>query len=217
MTMDTKAHRLVVPRSARYLTTGDAEGELDHVWFLCHGYGQLASKFLDFASALAGPQKLLVAPEALSRFYHDDHRTIGATWMTREDRDREIEDYVRYLDLLYEEIFSIVDRTRVSVSVLGYSQGAATAARWAVRGQATVERLVLWGSPLPPELDDETSLAPLRALKLTLVGGTRDEFFTETVWSVERARLQDFAIPFEEIRFEGGHRLDDDTLRRLGN
>ena len=210
--MANQTHRLVVPRAARYVTSGTIDGPLDDVWILCHGYGQLASEFLGLARALEHPRRLLVAPEALSRFYHEDHNRIGASWMTREDRDVEMEDYVRYLDLLHDQLFEIVERERLELRLLGYSQGAATAARWAVRGRAKIDHLVLWGSPLPPELEDE---AALREMRLTLVGGSRDEFFTEKVWADERRRLRALGIVFDELSFEGGHRLDDDTLRAL--
>ena len=212
----TTTRRLVVPRSARYVTEGEPDGEIDDVWFLLHGYAQLAAEFLGLSRALVRTRRLLVAPEALSRFYHEDHETVGASWMTREDREHEIEDYVRYLDLLHDEIFSVVPRESVRLSVLGFSQGAATAARWAVRGEARVEHLVLWGSRLPPELDDEASTTALRAMKLSLVGGTRDRFLTAETWDAERVRLRRLGLAFEEVHFEGGHRLDDDTLRRIG-
>jgi predicted esterase len=74
---------------------------------------------------------------------------------------------------------------------------------------------VLWGSSLPPELDDESSLAPLRKARLTLVGGTRDELFGEEAREEQRARLRRHGVDFEELSFAGGHRLDDETLRGL--
>ena len=74
--MEARVHRLVVPRTARYVTLGaiDDNGNPQDVWLLCHGYGQLASQFLDSAGALEHPGRVLVAPEALSRFYHEDHK-----------------------------------------------------------------------------------------------------------------------------------------------
>lgn len=208
-------HRIIVPKSARFFTAGRVEADLDEVWILCHGYGQLASEFLSLAEAFAGERRLLVAPEALSRFYHEDHETIGASWMTREDRLAEMEDYVRYLDLVHEQVFSVVSREEVTLGVLGYSQGVATAARWTVRGAAKVDHLVVWGSPLPPELDDEASMACLRETRVTLVAGNRDPFFTSEQWESERARLRQNGVAFGEKSFDGGHRLDDDTLRSL--
>jgi predicted esterase len=214
--VEPEVRHLVVPRTARYLTVGNAN-DASEVWFLCHGYGQLAFDLLRQAKALVSPGRLLVAPEALSRFYHEDHENVGASWMTREDRLREIEDYVRYLDLLYDTLFGVVDRSRVQALVLGFSQGVATAARWVTRGRARVDRLVLWGSALPPELDDENSLSPLRSVKLTLVAGTRDSFLGEKEWAEQQARLERHAIEYEKRTFSGGHRLDDDTLRAIAD
>jgi predicted esterase len=213
--MDFESHRLIVPRSARYLTLGALDSGTDDVWILCHGYGQLASDLLRDAEALVRPRRLLVAPEALSRFYLADHEKVGASWMTREDRLAEMEDYVRYLDLVHDQLFDVVPRSEARLRVLGFSQGVATAARWAVRGQAALDELILWGSALPPELDSDEDLAPLRRLKLVLVRGNRDEFLTGPVWAEERSRLSRHGIAFDEMTFEGGHRLDDRTLLAL--
>ncbi|HSF14865.1 MAG TPA: hypothetical protein VLK65_04880 [Vicinamibacteria bacterium] len=215
--MAPETHRLVVPRAARFFTLGNLERDLENVWMLCHGYSQLASEFLEKAEALASETTLLVAPEALSRFYHEDHQKVGASWMTREDRLAEIEDYVRYLDLVYDHLFAIVSRETVRLRLLGFSQGAATAARWAVRGRAKIDELVLWGSSLPPEIEDESSMARLREMQLTVVSGTRDPFLDDSEREVQRARLVRHGLTFEELRFEGGHRLDDDRLRHLAN
>ena len=38
-------HRIQVRRSARYYTMGDA-GSAQELWLVCHGYGQLAARFL---------------------------------------------------------------------------------------------------------------------------------------------------------------------------
>ena len=113
-------------------------------------------RFEDIGSAM----RLIVAPEALLRYYlstaptfHSASSKVGATWMTREDRESDIADYVDYLDTLYAEIFSRIRREDVSVTVLGFSQGGTTAYRWLTRGRAHADRLVMWGSQLPPEAD----------------------------------------------------------------
>jgi predicted esterase len=214
--MKIETHRLMVPRSARFVTAGSFVA-VEDVWILCHGYGQLASDFLRQARVLERAGRLIVAPEGLSRFYLEDHETIGASWMTREDRDSEMTDYVRYLDLLAAQLFDALDTTPLRVSLLGFSQGVATAARWACRSQPKLDRLVLWGSSLPPELDDEAALAPLKKLRLFIVGGSRDRFLDGRARRRQRRLLDRHRVPFEERTFEGGHRLDDDTLRALAN
>jgi len=213
--MEIQEQHLVVPRTARYQIQGSPDDDLHSVWFLCHGYGQLAVELLRSAKALVHEERLMVAPEALSRFYHADHKTIGASWMTREDRGHEMDDYIRYLDLVHDQVFQIVPRDAVRLTLLGFSQGCATAARWAARGHAKVDRLVLWGQALPPELDDEASTAPLKAQHLTLVRGSRDKLFPKEQHEEQRRRLSRHGVPFTEMDFDGGHRLDDDTLVKL--
>ena len=64
------------------------------LWYVLHGYGQLAAPFLEEFRAIDDGTRLIVAPEALSRFYEGDaqarlHKdaSVGASWMTREDRE----------------------------------------------------------------------------------------------------------------------------------
>ena len=80
-----------VPRTARYHVLGDP-ATARMVWVLLHGYGQLARFFLNKFEGLEDGL-LIAAPEGLSRFYLDaQHQRVGATWMTREDREHEIGD-----------------------------------------------------------------------------------------------------------------------------
>ena len=88
-------HHLPVSRTARYYTLGDPGPGTRQVWVVCHGYGQLASRFLEKLRALDDGTRYLVAPEGLSRFYLSEspaERRVGASWMTREDRLAEIAD-----------------------------------------------------------------------------------------------------------------------------
>jgi len=202
-------HRITAPRSARYFTLGDPARARD-VWFVCHGYGQLAARFLERFGAVESAERSIVAPEALSRFYVSENRAerrVGASWMTREDRGHEIEDYVRYLDAVYAQVAP----AGKSVTALGFSQGAATVCRWAALGSSPLDRLILWGGEVPPDLD----LKLLRVQKLTLVYGTRDEFFTPKVVAANEARLRDRGLAYELMSFEGGHAIDAETLKRL--
>jgi len=212
-------HHLTVGRTARYYSLGDMGGAPTEVWIACHGYGQLAERFLRQFEPFAGAHRLFVAPEGLSRFYVDaitEHRKVGASWMTREDRLSEIADYLRFLDAVHDEIFERVDRERASLTVLGFSQGAATASRWALQGHARVDRLVLWAGLLPPEVRQSAAdAAKLRAMRLTLVLGDRDSLAQEEALAPQRAALAAAGIPCEMITFAGGHEIEAQTLRDL--
>jgi len=215
-------HHLTVSRTARYWTLGDPGPGLREVWFVLHGYAQLAGSFLRHCQPLADPARLVVAPEGLSRFYVGDHTRpagpdakVGASWMTREDRLNDIADYVTYLDQLYATVFDQVRRDDVTVHVLGFSQGTATATRWLVRGAARADRLILWGAPLPGDLDLAADGARLQGVTVTLVVGAKDGFLTPKVLAADEARLRERGIPYRVQRFEGGHELDPDVLRAI--
>jgi len=213
---------LVVTRSARYAVLGEEVPRPAEVWFVLHGYGQLAARFLPAFEPLADGSRRIYAPEALNRYYteeragvHGPDSKVGATWMTREDRLTEIADYVRYLDTLYRHVFAEVARDASRVVALGFSQGAATAARWAALGGTRIDQLVLWGSGAPPDLDWRAAGLARTALPLTLVYGRDDEWFGERAALVEAERLRAHGITPTLLGFEGGHVLDAGIVREL--
>lgn len=211
-----REHSIQVTRSARYVTLGEAGPHLKQVWLICHGYSQLARQFIEYFRILDDGSRLIIAPEGLSRFYLD-HATgkIGASWMTKEDRLREIDDYVRYLDTLHDHVFQKVDRSLVRLVVLGFSQGAATVSRWVTSSRVQPDKVILWGGVIPPDVDLATSGDRLGA-DLTLVVGDQDEYADEERVEEMEARLQASETPFSLIRFKGGHRIDKEVLHVLG-
>jgi len=216
-----REHHLTVPRSARYFTLGELGPGTRDVWFVCHGYGQLAGRFLRQFEPRMDGTRFVVAPEGLSRFYLESGRgrneKVGASWMTREDRLSEIADYVRYLDALQAEILRDVDPGTVGVHLLGFSQGTATVSRWTALGAVRPERMILWGGEVPPDLDLAAGAQALRRGRLILVAGDQDEFMTGKVLARDEGRLREQGIPFETRRFPGGHELDAGVLRELAS
>ena len=211
--MESREHHIKIQRTARYVTLGQQHQKVEQVWFVCHGYGQLAHEFLQYFEGLDNGNRLIVAPEGLSRYYRDDtHRGVGASWMTREDRLSEIEDSVAYLESLYTHIFERVDRDSVEVFVLGFSQGAATAARWIAHGTVHAEHLVLWAHLVPEEFRSREGFRRLRAIELTLVYGTRDKLVTPAHLVEQHERLEAHGVKARELSFKGGHRIDKETL-----
>ncbi len=210
------AHHLAVSRSARYYHLAGS-GETRTVWYVLHGYGQLAAEFVSACAPLAQEGALVVAPEALSRFYatgadpaaHAGAK-VGASWMTREDRDADIRDNVAYLDALRLMVETPLGPVRSAV--LGFSQGAATAARWAAFGARPLDRLVLWSGRMPDDIDLASHRD--RFARVDIVVGTRDADATVHAAAHER-RLLDHGIVAPTRRFDGGHRLDRETLAAL--
>ncbi len=212
-------HHLEVPRTARYWVLGEATAPPQEVWFVLHGYGQLAHRFLTRFAAIDDGTRRIIAPEALSRFYvgresgrHGPASLVGATWMTREDREREIHDYVRYLDRLAE--ISLADlESEIRTVVLGFSQGVATAARWTTLGSMRPQRLLLWGDFLPPDLDGSRALAAWRDSEVLLVRGEDDGALAdEGLEAAERERFETAGLRLPVHRYVGGHEVLPEVL-----
>lgn len=216
-----REHHLQVPKTARYWTTGDPEGA-DDIWFVLHGYKQLARRFLRRFQPIGHPRRLVVAPEGLSRFYvssgrgrHGAESVVGASWMTREDRLTEIADYIAYLDTLSRHVVSGLGAADPTVTVLGFSQGVATACRWVTMGSIEPVSLVLWGDFVPPDLDMERAKRALEGVDVVLVRGADDPALSPELAEEEAQRLAASGIEHRTVRYEGGHDIEEGTLRGL--
>ncbi len=214
------AHRVTVERSARVYTLGNVQAP--EAWVVLHGYGQLAARFIRNFADIAGPQRVIVAPEALNRFYFElprvggppaAERRVGAAWMTREDREAEIADYVAYLDRALSTIAPKVQ----TVSVLGFSQGVATACRWVALGSTPVQRLILWAGPIPPDLDLPLLANRLAGLRVDFVMGERDPIGVGGELEQQFDALEQSGIQIDVTQFEGGHTLDAAVVRQLAS
>ncbi|MBK9635339.1 MAG: hypothetical protein IPO64_12805 [Bacteroidetes bacterium] len=65
---------------------------LPWIWNACQIF---IEKFEDFDPE----EHFVIAPEALSKGYIDGLTgRVGASWMTKEDRTNEIQDYINYLE-----------------------------------------------------------------------------------------------------------------------
>jgi predicted esterase len=207
-------HRITISRTARYHTLGEA-GQAGQVWFAVHGYGQLASAFLGYLAPLDSGSRLLVAPEALSRFYLQEGRgPIGASWMTREDRDHEITDYVGYLDAVFREVRAAVSPA-ARFYLLGFSQGVATASRWMDRGTAAFDGACFWAGTVAPDVDPARDQSPFRGKRVALVAGKNDSYLTADWRQKEEERFRAAGADAREFGFHGGHRLDRVLLKEV--
>jgi len=158
---------------------------------------------------------VIAAPEGLSRYYTDrEHTRVGATWMTREDREHEIADQINYLDTLAEVLR---DRcpSGIPLHVLGFSQGVATACRWLCLGASRADRLVLWGGNMPPELDEVLIGQKFSPTHVHLVHGEKDAIVPVETLAASEARLRAANVEHTSHRFEGAHVLDKLLLQRL--
>ncbi|MFZ5970774.1 MAG: alpha/beta hydrolase [Bacteroidota bacterium] len=205
---------------ARYYRLG-TPATAQKVWFVMHGYGQLAQYFIRKFSVLHEQGIAVVAPEGLSKFYLEDvvarsrggSQRVGATWMTRENREADIANYLRYLDAVYETECPATHARQVTV--LGFSQGAATASRWVLHHAHTVSKLILWAGILPPDMDFRHASEKLKAMQVVSVVGLRDPFATDEKLKEMTELSKKLGIEPELQYFEGAHELNEDLLLQL--
>jgi predicted esterase len=217
-------HHLTITRTARYYALGDPAGAPTDIWIVCHGFGQLARSFIEQFRAIARSGRLVIAPEALNRYYLNReggragaNARVGGTWMTREDRLAEIDDYVRYLDALLREVGGDIPRN-VRVTALGFSQGAAVVTRWLVHGEARLDRVILWCGLLPPEIHPGGEVrSRLTRADLHFVCGRDDPMIDARQLSAQTDLLSQAEVPHRVVEFAGGHALDSSTLVSLAS
>ena len=210
---------LRVTRTARYYTLGGGGERVDEAWFALHGYRQAARRFARRFEVLDAPGRIVVVPEGLSRFYVDpspgrhgpEHR-VGASWMTREDRDNEIADYVAYLDALAREMAASSTPAARRRVVLGFSQGAHTASRWVVLGHRNVDELVLWGAGLATDLNRDALAVGLDGVRVTFVRGARDKFRDRREEEAQDAMLKELGVTFRVLVHPGEHEIAPEPL-----
>ena len=208
---------MTVQRTARYYTMGTASPALKRVWFVLHGYGQLAKYFIRRFDVVADEETLIVAPEALSRLYTDaEYGKIGASWITREDRDNEVIDYLAYLNKLYDEVLVNHDPATLHITIMGFSQGAATACRWLNAGHIRADRLMLWAGFFPHGTADVIAPDKLANVAVQYVYGEKDEFIAQLPDpAAYLAQLKTDLPQLEIISFSGTHVVDREVLKRI--
>ncbi|HEY3402902.1 MAG TPA: alpha/beta hydrolase [Ohtaekwangia sp.] len=217
-----ESHELLFSCKARYFKIGTLTEKTKQVWFVIHGYGQLAEHFIKKFKTLGEHDICVIAPEGLSRFYLEDvtkrmqtgNNRVGATWMTRENRLMDIENYLAYLNALYASEIKIHS---IPVSIVGFSQGAATASRWALDGKSDFKRLILWSGVFPPDMNFESGKKILKDKRTILVYGKSDPFLTDNRFTEMKELSQQLEIIPDQIEFDGGHEIHEPTLLSLIN
>jgi predicted esterase len=200
---------------ARYYRLGKLDTTTRQLWFVLHGYGQLAQFFIQKFKVLEEAGICIVAPEGLSRFYLDGNGgRVGATWMTKENRLMEIENYINYLNEVYKKETARTSPL-LSVTLFGFSQGAATVTRWLMDEKIKANRLILWAGLFPPDIDFENGSKILETMEVVEVYGKKDQFLTEESVQQMKELNKKLNVQPTIIEFEGTHELNTDVLLKL--
>ncbi len=205
---------IVVNKSSRYFTLGKLTEKTKSIWFVFHGYGQLAKDFIAEFTVLENDSTFVIAPEALNKFYlRGFSGKVGATWMTKEDRENEIIDYVKMINKIFELFKQDFKLDCIKINILGFSQGSHTAVRWLDKYKHKINNLILWGGSFPR--DCVYSSKYWSNVKIQIVIGNSDKFISKKMLDKEIMYLRSQNINCKFFNFDGGHELDDKTLLML--
>ncbi len=215
MTGSLREGRILVEREARYFMFDDPEREDETPWVLFHGYGQRADRFLQECRPLAEESGgAMVAPEGLSRFYRRSGRgELGASWMTKLMREEEISEYISMIDRVLDDC-GIAQTKRLNL--LGFSQGGATAMRYALRSGRPVGWCVLWGAGFEDAELEEYREELGQVGETILVFGESDRIVERSVCAGTRDAILRSGGVVSLKSHPGGHELAEELLRTLG-
>jgi len=204
---DIKEYGIEVSKKMRYYTLGSIENA-DTLLIALHGFGQL-SKFFIKKFEFLPDNYLILAPEGMHRFYlQGNSGRVGASWMTKEARELDIEENTIALKKLLKTIKA--NKQFSKIILLGFSQGGATAARWYFSDAEQFDNLILWASVFPPDLEKP-------ALNLNnknyFVLGNQDEYYSEAQQLSEIDTYKE--IGFNTFYFEGKHDIQQAILSEL--
>jgi len=209
-----REHRFYYRRQGRCFLGPSPSAKEERLVVLLHGYGQQPKAFLEELLPAQGTRDQFLVPEGLHRFYLQGSKgTVGSSWMTREDREADIADYVRMLEELCTPFWE--EKPYRQLLLFAFSQGVATAYRWLCETKLPFGYFIAWAGSIPPDLNYRHCLALLPpGLGIELVRGTEDRLVKEEDMQAHATVLRDHSLQPTLRHFSGRHRVEVDLLKR---
>jgi predicted esterase len=202
---------------SHYFLSHEPTFQEKEIWLVVHGYGQLAEFFVRKFKKFFSPELLFIAPEGTNYNYLEGFQgRVGANWMTKYERETAIENNHRLLDKLVDS-FLTKYQVKPRIKVLGFSQGAATATRWASVWEGKIDTLVLWSGGFALDLNLEGAHEAFSDTELILVLGQKDDLITPESMQKQNQLMECLGREVKRISFDGGHELDTEVLERIIN
>lgn len=207
-----------VPRTGRYYRMNSIIPKTKNVWIVFHGYGQLAEYFIKHFSGLDADENCIIALEGLSRFYVDGlSGRVGASWMTKDDREQEIKDQSNYINLALEDTGIDPLSSEYNLVVMGFSQGTATAIRWMVNNGIRPKQLVMWAGSFPHDVDAKKNAEIFQGLPMHYAFGNEDQFLKNVDMDEKLKEMKKTGMQIQAWTFEGKHVMHKPTLAKIVN
>ncbi|MCV9386818.1 alpha/beta hydrolase [Reichenbachiella ulvae] len=211
-----KGHSVKLKIEAPYHSLFELTPETQHIWIVCHGYGQLSKRFIANFDHIDSAKNYVIALQGLSKFYLANFRHVGASWMTREDREVDLQNQKNYFEAIYERFNNGAEWEGKKVHLLGFSQGASAICRFAAHLKVDFHSLVLWAGSFPPELTAvDFEYLTVEAQTYAILAD-QDEYFSQELFDMEIEKMElAMDTSAKRIGYTGTHQLDRKVIDEL--
>jgi len=195
-----------------YSTLNTLTAKTKNVWFVCHGIDYLSRYFLKYFKDLDAAENYIIAPQASSKHYlGTNYKYVGASWLTKENTQTEIENVMRNFDAIFEAEHI---PKHANLIVLGYSQGVSVALRYVAKRKLQCSHLVMMSGGIPNELTVK-DFKFLNA-KAYFVFGNQDEYINNKRLQLEKHKMDIlFGSAATVVNFDGKHEVNKDFINNL--
>jgi len=198
-----------------YETLNDLTQNTENIWLALHGMGYLSRYFLRPFQELDIDRNYIIAPQAPSKYYlKDDFKYVGASWLTKEDTQAEMNNLMSYLDAVManENLPSAKN-----LIAFGFSQGVSIITRFLAKRKITPSVIALYAGGIPNELGKgDFEYLDWEQTKIKMIYGDNDHFLTPDRLDGELKKVEHlFGGKAEIIKFDGGHEILPKILKTL--
>ena len=208
--------QISIPKTHKYSQLGEFSEKTNTVWIVLHGYGMLSEFFIKKFECILNGSTVVIAPEGSNRFYlENNYYRVGASWMTKLDKEKDIEDNMSFIQTLYSNAVDEIGHTNFKLNTLGFSQGGATLTRWIMSNNITVDSLILWGSDIPKDCLTSEKKSRWSSIDVKLVIGNQDEYINEENKQKVIDLISSYGLKYELVEYEGSHKIIEKELEKI--
>ena len=210
--------QISISKTGKYSQIGKCSKKINNVWIVLHGYGMLSEYFVKKFECIINETTLVIAPEATNRFYlGNNYNRVGASWMTKLDREQEIRDNILFLDKLFSIIKKEIGHDNFKLNTLGFSQGGPALVRWLMSNKLNTNSLILWGSDIPKDSLVTENKSRWNSINLKIVIGKNDEYINEEKKQEFVGVVKSYGLKYDLIEYEGSHKIIEEELKKIAN
>ena len=208
--------QISIPKTHKYSQLGEFSEKTNTVWIVLHGYGMLSEFFIKKFECILNEKTVVIAPEGSNRFYlNNNYSRVGASWMTKVDKEKDIEDNISFIKTLYTKIVDDIGHNNFKLKTLGFSQGGATLVRWIMSNSIKVDSLILWGSDIPQDSLTNQNKSRWSSINIKIVIGKKDEYISDENKKKVIDAVNAYGLSYKLIEYDGPHKIIESELIKL--